>query len=618
MTALPPVPCAHASIRWKRLLTGTALLALTLLAPTAPARAQIEGASYTLQPTYNIIRWGKEIGIEDTELIGGRLGLNLGQYVSLQGFYLGRNNVDTRLTELGLPGPNELPLVDQQLNLSHYGADLIFNVGSHSNVVPFVKVGGGIVRFDPETGDESEHIAVKAGGGVRFGIARLQAEVFAEDLAFRLDRYRLAPIGFDPLLVDPEDNDLRHNLSIGLGLNFNLGGQQGGRLTETDRAIAERFRRGLAGVSLPIEPFVGRLNFSDDLALDTQELFGLRTGLDFGRYFGVRGYYWRGVNDDFDDTEDVQSWGGEAQFNLNAGNGAVPFLIAGLGKLDFRDEFVDENGLGRDDETMLILGAGLGLNLSDRLRLDVAARDYVISNEDLDELNTTDELSSNWMISAGLSFSLFGDSPDRGTVFSGREPERERVVVLDADDDADDDERIDGLTDAEIQRMRERRAARMELGRQLRERRLERLDRLEGREPGIGRAMEPPPIRNYQGDQVVTIPVPEEGELYVRYGTPGGVSIESRTPGTGRDGAYWMPHPGMHGMHMAPPPPGAPGTPAPQWQPAPGAEGVPPQWQSGQAPATPQGPPPPPRPRQPPRRLAPGRLLPRPGRERPG
>ena len=38
-------------------------------------------------------------------------------------------------------------------------------------------------------------------------------------------------------------------------------------------------------------------------------------------------------------------------------------------------------------------------------------------------------------------------------------------------------------------------------------------------------------VRTAQGDRIVTIPLPEQGELYVRYGDPGGVSIETTADG---------------------------------------------------------------------------------------
>ncbi len=42
------------------------------------------------------------------------------------------------------------------------------------------------------------------------------------------------------------------------------------------------------------------------------------------------------------------------------------------------------------------------------------------------------------------------------------------------------------------------------------------------RVPGDGTAA------GFAGDRMIMFPVPTEGEIYIRYGTPGGVSIESR------------------------------------------------------------------------------------------
>ncbi|NNF05950.1 MAG: hypothetical protein HKN21_04255, partial [Candidatus Eisenbacteria bacterium] len=42
------------------------------------AHAQTDGISYTFSPSYNLLQWSDELGIEDTELFGGRLGMNFG------------------------------------------------------------------------------------------------------------------------------------------------------------------------------------------------------------------------------------------------------------------------------------------------------------------------------------------------------------------------------------------------------------------------------------------------------------------------------------------------------------------------------------------------------------
>jgi len=360
------------------------------------AHAQPEGVSYTLTPTFDVVQWDDEIGLDDTELYGGRLGISFGRMVSLQGFYLARNGVRTRFATLDPPLVGE-DVVDRKLDVSNYGVDVTLSLGA-GRVVPFLRGGGGILSFNPAQGDAIRQIAMKAGGGMRFGFRRFQAEVFAEDSAFRIDRLQLVePAPGWGFLPDREADRIRHNLSMGAGLTFFLGGTRESRLSETDRALLDRYRQGLSGLSIPVEPFVGRLDFHENLPLDNQYLIGLRTGFDFGRLFGLRGYYWRGVNDDFDKTVPIQSWGGEARFNLNSGQGAVPYLVTGVGQLDFMEDFCRVCGVAPDDKTMLILGGGLGFRLSDRFEMDISARDHILSANDLEDTSKPDDLLSNWM-----------------------------------------------------------------------------------------------------------------------------------------------------------------------------------------------------------------------------
>jgi len=518
--------------------------------------AQPEGLSYTITPTYNVVQWDDEIGLEDAQLYGGRLGIGFGRLAALQGYYLTRPDVETRLGKLDLPGAGE-PLTDRDLDISTYGVDVLLNLGT-GRVVPFLRGGGGVLRFDPAEGDEIRQISVKAGAGLRLGFPRFQAELFAEDMAFRVDRFQLAePPATGSHPPDPDADQIRHNLSLGAGLTLFLGGARDSELSETDRAMLARYRQGLSGLSIPIEPFVGRLDFSDELMLDKQDLVGLRTGFDFGRFFGLRGYYWRGMNDDFDDTVPIQSWGGEARFNLNSGQGAVPYLVTGVGQLDFMKNFFDEGQSVLDDKTMLILGAGLGFRLGDRLELDISARDHILSATDLDETSQPDDLLNNWMIGAAFRFSLGGASAQgqKPLFGQGEEPAPEPGLPLEALELEEEleEEVTEGGADSvsvEIAReiRRERRAGpelggKKWLGRTPRERRM---------------------VAGYAGERMIMIPVPTEGEIYVRYGSPGGVNIEARNVIGESDTAGTPPAPPVPPVPptMAPPAPQPPSHPA--------------------------------------------------------
>ena len=394
---------------WFRRVVGLFffLAAVPLLTDSLSAQA----VGYNLVPTGEYIWWDSDLGLEDGILYGGRVGLTFGPLVSLQPFYLVRANLEA--DPLGIDGGDIFAGAEaRDLDLRHVGANVQFNLG-RGDVYPFVRLGGGILRFDPEEGEEADQITLLGGAGLRFGFSGLKAELFAEDLAFRINRNRL----FGPMGEDPEADDLRHNIVAGAGVTLPLGGGFG--------EVSEM--GGLQGAAIPIEPFVGRLDYDSDLDRDEQNLVGARAGIDFNSLFGVRGYYWRGINDDFDDFQEVQSYGGEARFQLNAGPGISPFLVAGAGRLDYGNDFeVPEGAMAPEDKTVLILGGGASIGLNERLRLNLGARDYIFdANQEFEDVRSTDDLLHNLLLSAGLGFSVGGSTP---TAERFQDPEREREL----------------------------------------------------------------------------------------------------------------------------------------------------------------------------------------------
>lgn len=118
------------------------------------------------------------------------------------------------------------------------------------------------------------------------------------------------------------------------------------------------------GIGFNLEPFAGSMDFADSTYLDTQKLFGALVGLDFGRGTRVRGYYWRGTDEDFGRTEPIEGYGGEIQFDLNLFSALKPFLVAGIGEMDFGSEFRDQLDRRPETTTTYILGGGLALDVS--------------------------------------------------------------------------------------------------------------------------------------------------------------------------------------------------------------------------------------------------------------
>lgn len=460
-----------------------------------------EAQTYDLTPGVDYILWDDGLGIEDSYLYGGRFGLTFGDFVSLQPFYFTRSNVEANPADIE-DGEAFEGLPEREMDMRHVGASLQIEFARGGNVVPFIRAGGGVLRLEPDGGERSDQITLEGGAGLRFGFGGLAAEIYAKDLAFSVNRYRLYsdPDEGTGFPIDEEGDDLRHNLALGAGIRLGLGGQSG----------ADLGRRG--GAAIPIEPFVGRLDYSDDLPFDDQNLAGVRAGLDFNELFGIRGYFWRGVNDDFDDTDPVDSYGGEAQFNLNRGGGLSPYLIVGAGRLDFDEDDEAAGGIvAPEDRTALILGGGLRFGLGERAGINVAVRDYIFdASEEFEDVRSTDNLLHNPLFSAGLAFRVGGDRDRRDG----------RTAVAD---------------DAELERLREET---VRLQREIEEVRRAN-DRLREQEPEVARPARVDTVVRYEerdregrvireevrepreredAGRTVTIPIPPRGEVYFRYG----------------------------------------------------------------------------------------------------
>ncbi|NNE07708.1 MAG: outer membrane beta-barrel protein, partial [Gemmatimonadetes bacterium] len=467
-----------------------------LVLPGASSAAGIDGLSYTFAPSIEQMQWDDDVLLKDDVLYGGRMSVNFGKSVALRGFYLYNDKIgiDGEGPDLG------------NTEYTNFGADVQFSLPA-DRFVPYLYGGGGIVRFNPDTGEKSDRIGLKYGAGIRFGVTdRAEMMIYAEDNAFRLDEATEVPAEKLSLLAEGnDDGDLQHNISFGAGLNFFLGGYSGDEDTDIDRAYREQFSGGLKGLSVKVQPMVGRLDYDKAIDLADQDFVGTRVGLGFGEYVDFRAFYWRGVNGDWDDFEQIQSYGGEAQFNLNPSPGVSPHLILGAGNLDYMSGYKvdDMEGTRPDDEIILIGGVGADITLNKKWLINIAARDYIFSAiEDPEETSDPDDLFHNWVYTVGTTFILGGDPDEMKTAAVEEEP-----VWYDADEDDRDLIAKSKTVEPKMEKVTKDTVV---------------VKKIEKSMPVES------PVRTYQGDKIVTLPVPTVGEIYIRYGPAGGVSIESK------------------------------------------------------------------------------------------
>ncbi len=489
-----------------------AVALLTLLA-AVPTLGMAQTIGVTAVPSIQRIEWSDKLAFQNDDMYGGRLALQFGKWIELQPFYFTRDNYGVDSSRAGeLFGPLS---AGKKIDMRYYGSNVQFNL-SDGPIVPFARVGAGILRLKPDSADRQDRITVTAGGGLRFGIGGLNAELFAEQLTFRMNPRSL----FGPDTAGAETPTLR-NLVYGAAVTIPL---------STMRETADS-DGGLRGSTAPIEPFVGVLRYAGENNLPDQELAGVRAGFDFSPVFGIRGFYWRGVNDDRDAVVPVTGYGGETQFNLNTGPGISPFLVLGAGRIDYGSDFADSLGEGRVDKTALIVGGGASLRLTDRLRLNGAIRDYIMTvDDDLDAVASTGDITHNTMITAGLTIA-FGGSRGMTEADRVRERDREMAELRREFQERDSDRRPMNARDSSMRRADEmRRADDMRLTQ--RERMLE--ERLRRLEMQTERRVVGDSIMRMDRDTImmrdmrmgggddrwITIPVPARGEIILRYGFP--------------------------------------------------------------------------------------------------
>jgi hypothetical protein len=334
-----------------------------------------------------------------------------------------------------------------------------------------------------------------------------------------------------------------NNFSANVGVQFYLGGRGGGELTEIDRALQEQMRGGLRGLSLRVEPSGAEVDFAESLGFrDHHRFVGVACGVDLGPLVGLRGFYWRGtMPESWVDFDDIQAYGGELKLAFNdEGGSVIPYLTVGGGFMDVRDGYVG-NGLAvPEDQSFAFGGVGVLVPLGSAVGVELGVRSLLMTTDGLDNLSDPNDVEANTMIYGGVSFGLGRRGRTAGPVF-GREmaearSDRERLSSSLSAQESNLQQtaaRVDSLSKAlsARQRLLEEAMEKAEAEAQARAKSgiatapaPAETTVVKAPAPKPEKAVEPAPARS---DRWVNLPVPEEGELYVRYGGSGGVSVET-------------------------------------------------------------------------------------------
>jgi len=482
------------------------IVPLTVVASTY---AQVAGISYTLTPMAERVYFDKNSGLADGTFFGARLGFGFGEYAELSGLYLVSTGLGTdfsRFSDLGGEYRDAFDMLpSREVSTRQYGANLKFNLG-RSTIFPFVSVGTGILEFDPENLDKSRVIYLTGAAGLQFGLSdHFGLLVQVQDLVYRytpsnvlLSDADLADLG----LMSTDFRQLNvNNFAVRVGLQIYAGGRVRGELTDVDRALREQFSGGLSGIRLQVEPIGGVIDFDEDLGYTNhQRMAGILAGIDLGSYLGLRGFYLRGVEEDaFTDFDNLQAYGGEVKLKFGTVmRRVIPHVVLGGGYLDVLSGYEGNGVMQPVDRPFAFGGAGFTLPLTGAIQLHGGVRALLLTTEDVESVSDPSEISTNLFYTAGISFGLGGGNGAGGS----RPP-----LVSPADSRA--------LTaEAELERAR-RQIDSLQIS----------LRRARGLDAGVYTPDPDAEMLSEPGtteSRWITVPTPERGELYIRYGEAGG------------------------------------------------------------------------------------------------
>ena len=182
--------------------------------------------------------------------------------------------------------------------------------------------------------------------------------------------------------------------------------------------------------SFPLELNGGYIDFNDDANLRDTWYVGGATGFNFTENAGLRGYYWRALDDgQISEWDNLEIYGVETTVKAPITESIKPYIVVGGGLFKPFGEYVPEDPTLGDVDDKFFGSAGAGLDLSFINFLSVTGYARAMVSE-FDQLNTVDqgdnEISTSWNYGASINFRI----GDKKNPFKVRQDERESNVPM--------------------------------------------------------------------------------------------------------------------------------------------------------------------------------------------
>ncbi len=419
----------------KRIIT---LSTLTLF--SIQMSAQMSDISVTLQPTASYNWFDKNTHIDQGIMYGARVGFGFGESIELRGIY--EKSVDIRNTISNLNFANEDFLQNfttRDVEIQRFGGEFKANIPTRATIVPYLTLGAGVQKLKvniaeegfPEVVRKSEQIYGNVGLGTQIRLAdRVFLTLEGRNTIFNMNPadvlYREgANSGVGGWLNDRTER--MYNWSALAGLQFYLGGQKPGTMTDLDKAYYDKFSGGMKGFKLIVEPSVAYIDFHKKANLNNTYLLGGKIGFDFNEFVGIRGYYFQASTNEELSTnwDDLAMYGADITAQLNVARGIVPYIELGGGYLNVYEGNKGKNALLPVQESGYFAKGGLGLSVPIFTNFEIFGSASIMytsarAENDIQNIVKPSELTKHNMYNAGIKFKIGQKSENTSAIIDRR------------------------------------------------------------------------------------------------------------------------------------------------------------------------------------------------------
>lgn len=490
-----------------------------------PATAQVSGVSLSFSPTADYVLFEDNAALKPGYAFGGSLGLGFGQFIELHANYmLGESHRTdfSRLSSGDMLLQSRLDaLANHNVNMQRFGLSTKVNLSSAA-VVPYLTGGTGMVRFTRSGLNASDSIFLTGGAGFMVSVAnRYTLFAQATHTGYRYNPGSAFLRGTDLIAGGLESNNFSQQLVTNWHFAGGLKVYLGGRTYESDdRTVLflDEFNGGLRNLRWAFDVIYGQVFFNNEnLGFPSSlNLTGLQFGADFGPFIGLRGFYWQGVDAvgglRFDN---INAYGGEFRATFFR-TSVTPTLILGGGYLNVHSSFRSESLVRPNSQLFTTAGAGINVDFTERVSFTGDIRALMLTQDGVDNQISPSKIELSPMFTLGVSYRM-GQFRHRGP----RDITRRRALH------STPSRFDDGQTEAQQRLLVMREAAlatevarALAQGDTLTARSLQhQLDQV--REASLRLVGAPSHQTLHTPDnRMITLPVLEEGEIYIRFGPP--------------------------------------------------------------------------------------------------